>query len=186
MERIKINRDVEEIDKFVIEFVEILQKVTEYTIVSGYVAILAGRNRTTDDIDILIPSLEIEKMQRLHNQLIESGYWCLNTDNFEEVFSMLKDRISVRYAKKPYVSPNIELKFIKNKWDELTFQGRLAVEFGAHKLQIGPLDLQIAYKEAILKSDKDIEDARHIRLRLGEYINEKNIVFLKKRLLDDA
>ena len=52
---IKLYKEINELDKFVLKFVEVLQKHTLYVIVSGYVAILLGRNRATDDIDIFVP-----------------------------------------------------------------------------------------------------------------------------------
>ena len=44
--------------------------------------------------------------------------------------------------------------------------------------------MQIAFKEAVLKSPKDIEDARHIRIVAGKHIRE---ILIKKykRLLNE-
>ena len=52
---IKLDKEINELDRFVLNFVKILQKHTDYVIVSGYVAILLGRDMATDDIDIFIP-----------------------------------------------------------------------------------------------------------------------------------
>lgn len=46
------------LDRFVLEFLRVLDPRTPYVIVSGYVVILFGRSRGTEDVDILIPRLE--------------------------------------------------------------------------------------------------------------------------------
>ncbi|MBU5688714.1 MAG: hypothetical protein KQA41_00585 [Candidatus Aenigmarchaeota archaeon] len=48
------NKKINNLDKFVIKFVKILEKYTRYVIVSGYVSILFGRSRATEDIDIIV------------------------------------------------------------------------------------------------------------------------------------
>ena len=54
---IEINRELSDLDSFTIGFVNILTKHTSYVIVSGYVAILLGRARASEDIDIIIPKI---------------------------------------------------------------------------------------------------------------------------------
>ena len=50
---IKLSKELSELDKIVIRFIDILKKYTDYVIVSGYVAILLGRDGGTEDIDII-------------------------------------------------------------------------------------------------------------------------------------
>lgn len=45
------NTYLSEVDKFVLDFVSILKNHFKYVIVSGYVAILFGRPRGTEDIE---------------------------------------------------------------------------------------------------------------------------------------
>ncbi|MEM1572669.1 MAG: hypothetical protein QXS00_06470 [Pyrobaculum sp.] len=47
---LEIKRPLTELDKMVLEFAKCIE-VFRYVIVSGYVAILFGRPRTTDDLD---------------------------------------------------------------------------------------------------------------------------------------
>ena len=54
---IKLDKIINELDKFVFKFIKILKKHTDYVIVSGYVAILLGRSRTTEDIDVFIKEI---------------------------------------------------------------------------------------------------------------------------------
>lgn len=46
-----LDKELNNLDKFVLEFTELLE---EYVVVSGYVSILFGRSRMTEDVDLLI------------------------------------------------------------------------------------------------------------------------------------
>ena len=48
------DKTISALDSLVIEFTSILNKYAKYVIVSGYVAILFGRSRTSEDIDIVV------------------------------------------------------------------------------------------------------------------------------------
>jgi len=45
------------------------------------------------------------------------------------------------------------------------------------ELLIGPLELQIVYKKIILKSDKDLEDARHLEILFKENLSKESIKY---------
>ena len=48
---LKFEKELSELDRLVIDFVRVLDKSgTSYVIVSGYIAILLGRSRTTEDV----------------------------------------------------------------------------------------------------------------------------------------
>ena len=47
----------------------------EYVIVSGYVAILTGRSRSTKDIDVILESLSETETEQLVTELKNQGYW---------------------------------------------------------------------------------------------------------------
>lgn len=60
--RIKLNKELNDLDTFVIDFVKILDKSKiKYVLVSGYVSILFGRSRSSEDIDIIVK----KKCQRI-------------------------------------------------------------------------------------------------------------------------
>ena len=61
------NKVLNELDKFTIEFISILEKYTPYVIVSGYVSILLGRSRASEDVDLLIPLMSFDKFSFLIN-----------------------------------------------------------------------------------------------------------------------
>ena len=62
---IQIDRELSDLDKFTLDFVKILKKHTKYVIVSGYVAILLGRARASEDVDIIIPRIDFSTFKLL-------------------------------------------------------------------------------------------------------------------------
>ncbi|MBI2574361.1 hypothetical protein HYV82_00570 [Candidatus Woesearchaeota archaeon] len=170
---IKLDRILNELDKLVISFIKILEKHTEYVIVSGYVAILFGRSRTTEDVDIIIPELPKEKLASLFDELTKSGYWFLNSSKMDDVYDLLTSKASARAAIDGEISPNFELKFEKTRTDRLALKNKLRVIMGENHLFTAPLELQILYKEKVLKSFKDLEDATHLRVVFSKYLNSK-------------
>jgi len=58
---IKIDREISDLDNFTLDFIKILEKNTDYVIVSGYVAILLGRARASEDVDVIIPKIDFPK-----------------------------------------------------------------------------------------------------------------------------
>ena len=179
---IDLDKEINELDKFVFRFVKTLEKCTDYVIVSGYVAIILGRDRTTDDIDIIIPKISKEKLKNLYDKLVEKGYWCLNTSELDEMYSLLCSKHSIRFAVEPSVSPNVEIKFSKDFYDDLTLKDPLKVRLIGEELRISYLELQIAFKEEVLKSNKDMEDSMHIRIAAKGHLNENLINEYKKKL----
>ena len=111
------NKVVSKLDIFVVDFINILKKYMDYVVVSGYVSILFGRSRGTEDIDILINKIDMDTFLKFHNELIEKNYWFLNAENPNELFGMLEDELAIRVAVKDNVIPNIEIKFVKSQLD---------------------------------------------------------------------
>ena len=49
--KIKFNKELNELDKFVLKFVAVLERLKiKYVLISGYVAILFGRSRSSENI----------------------------------------------------------------------------------------------------------------------------------------
>ena len=149
------------LDRFVLDFVHILEPVTPYVIVSGYVAILFGRSRGTEDVDILIPHLDEERFGILYNTLQDKGFEFLNAEDSAGLHDMLTKKMGVRIAKREQFIPNIELKFIKDEVDRQVLANRLEVRLPDADYFISPIEIQIAYK-LYLGSEKDIEDALYL------------------------
>ena len=139
------------LDRFVLEFIRILEQKTPYVIVSGYVAILFGKFRGTEDVDILIPFLEKDTFDQLHQALITGEYEFLNAENDQGLYDMLTKGMGIRIAKKDQFIPNIELKFLKDEVDRHVLLDRIVVNMPGASLCISPIDIQIAYNLSLVR-----------------------------------
>ncbi len=164
-------RRLSELDLFVCRVLDILTLYTPYVIVSGYVAILFGRTRSTEDVDILIPVCDVSSFLLLHDRFIEHGYEFLNAEDGRGLHSMLTSGSGIRLCEKDKFIPNIEIKFIRNESDAYSFKNRISFITNDRTFWIGPLEMQIAYK-FWLGSGKDIEDAIFIREISRDFIDE--------------
>ena len=88
---IEIDKEISDLDRFVLKFINILKRHTDYVIISGYVSILLGRSRATEDVDIFIRPIDKIVFLKLYNDLKKNGFWCLNAQETNEVYSYLKD-----------------------------------------------------------------------------------------------
>ena len=80
--KIALKRSLTHLDKFVLKFVSVLDKLkVRYVVVSGYVSILFGRARMTEDVDIIIEKLSAPDFTKLVKAIVKGGFWCLNSDN---------------------------------------------------------------------------------------------------------
>lgn len=179
---IQLDRELSDLDQLVLRFVNIVEKHTPYVLVSGYIAILFGRSRGTEDVDLYINKLSFAEFLQLYQDICSHGFWALNANDPKELYSMLQDKLSIRFALKDQVIPNFEVKFVKDSLDAFTLAERIKVFLNGKELFIAPLDLQIAYKKFVLKSPKDLEDARYLQ-QLFE-ISEESINKFKRFLKD--
>lgn len=168
-----------ELDKFVLDFVDLLD--VRYVIVSGYVAILFGRSRGTEDIDILIEPLGYGRFVELHERAEKSDFYFLNSTNPNTLYEMLSEGLAVRVAKKDMVIPNIELKFVKNEIDKFSLDNRLRVVLNDRQIYISPVEVQIAYK-LYLGSDKDIEDAVYLWEIFKNHIDKSKLDYFMRKM----
>ena len=180
---IEINRELSDLDKFTIDFINILKKHTKYVIISGYVAILLGRARASEDVDIIIPKINFTNFQKLYEELKKNNFYCMNAEKEKTIYSYLQDKLAIRFAKVDTIIPNIEMKWIKNEFDKIALNNTIDVKIKNQKIIISHLELQIAFKEVILKSPKDIEDAKHIREVAKEYLDNK-LIHKYREMLD--
>jgi len=62
---LSLSRTLSDLDEDVIEFTEVLPACdVDYVVVSGYVAILTGRSRATEDVDVVLQVLTEEQAPR--------------------------------------------------------------------------------------------------------------------------
>ena len=186
---IVINRELTELDLFVKDFLEVLKKYSDYLIVSGFVSIATGRPRGTEDVDILVPVFEEEKFKELFLNLQENNFWCYQGDNAKEVYSQyVKNMVNIRFARDKEMFPNMEVIFInktkKAKYYEFTKPQKIKVK--DFEFKIPPLEFEILYKEIVLAGDKDIQDAKHLRILFSDILKKqrfkecKDVITAKK------
>jgi hypothetical protein len=168
-DKIIFGKVLSDLDNFVLNFLEFID--FNYVVVSGYLPILFGRSRSTEDIDIVIERISYEHFFNFYQKLTEKDFWFLNNENPKELFGMLKEGDSIRVAKTNRVIPNIELKLTKTKYDSYSLQNSLTVLVNSKQLKISPLEIQIPYK-LYLGSEKDIEDALYLYNLFSKYINK--------------
>lgn len=178
-----IDRTPSELDEMILEFTEILDgEEIEYVIVSGYVAILTGRSRATEDIDIVTERLSQEQTAVLADRLREDGYWGA-TMPLDDLYDTLSDDMRQRVAEDGTMIPNVELWFVKNEYERAALADPLIADVGGREIAISPFELQIAYK-LFLGSEKDFEDALHLYRvfegqldedRLQKYVSELEV-----------
>ncbi len=188
---IKLDKELNELDKFVVTFTKILDRNSiKYVIISGYVAILFGRSRATEDIDIIVSKISKEKFTSLINDL-KDKFWCINCANPDEMYDeYLSKNTALRFSYIDTIIPNVEFKFSRTEVDEYTLANRLSVIIRERELPISPLELQVAYK-LFLGSEKDIEDARFLFKLFSnnidadifnKFLNKFNVMDMKKYL----
>lgn len=149
------------LDRFVQDFVRILEDETPYVVVSGFVAILFGRSRGTEDVDVLIPRLAPDDFLALYSALHRGGFEFINEEDADGLYEMLAQNRAIRVARAGTFIPNIEMKFTKDEVDRLVVKERVEVELPGESIFISPVALQIAYN-LYLGGRKDIEDALYL------------------------
>lgn len=175
-----LDRELSNLDKFVLKFIKVIEKHVDYIIVSGYISIVLGRARATEDVDIFIKKISYEKFCDMYQELKKKGFWCINEENEKEIFSYLNNGLAVRFARKGYSVPNFEVKFPKRRVDEETFEDFVSLRMPNGKIKISSLERQIAFKRYYLSAEKDVEDALHIEEAFKGKIDHKKINKLKE------
>ena len=161
--KIIFNKELSGLDRLVLKFVKILdsQKV-DYVVISGYVAILFGRSRNTEDVDLFIEEMPYGKFLKMWNALYGNGFECINEQRPENAYyEYLKNQTAIRFPENGEFLPNFELKFPKTRYNNYSLSHKIEVILNSERLNISELELQIAFKLS-LGSDKDFEDARHL------------------------
>lgn len=170
---------ITELDKKALNFIQYIN--FEYVIVGGYISILFGRSRGTEDIDIIIKELSLENFTKFVEKLRQK-YYALNADDVNELYSMLKDGLSIRFAEIGEIIPNFELRFPLSKYSSIALNNRIKLQINTcFEFMISPIELQIAYK-LYLGSEKDVEDAIYLWEIFKEFINRDKLMEYIKEL----
>ncbi len=179
--QIKINKELNELDSLVIDFIRILNKEKiGHVLVSGYISILFGRSRSSEDIDLISKKISRKKFTTLWKSL-SKNFECITADNPKNAYeNYLMKHSALRFSRKGTFIPNMEFKFPKMDLDNWVIENSKQVILNRKfHIRTSPIELQISYK-LFLGSEKDIEDARYL-YKLFEKTLDANLLkyFLK-------
>lgn len=179
------DKELNRLDKITINFTGILNRLNiKYVIISGYVAILFGRSRNSEDIDIFIEKLDFKDFKRLWDEL-NKEFECIITASCESAYKdYLLDNNSIRFSEKGEYLPNVEIKFAKANLDFWSIENRKKVILNGNEMFVSPIELQIPYK-FLLGSEKDIEDAYHLYNVFKEFLDLELLKDFSKKLKID-
>ena len=178
---IVLNRELSELDRFVLDVVELIEKYTPYVIVSGYVTILFGRSRGTEDVDFVIGEISEQKFLKMCWEARIRGFEFLNPEDCRGLYEMLVEKMGIRMARRGEIIPNAEIKSPKDYFHREALEDRIPVELNDRRIYISPIELQIAYK-LYLGSDKDFEDAFFLYELFKGHLDEAMLHEYAKRL----
>jgi len=168
---ITLDKELTLYDTLAITFAHILhQQHISYVFVSGYVALLFGRSRVSEDIDMLVEHMSFEKFKDLWDAL-SADFYCHNASDAQSAYNeYLEQNLALRFSQKNMVIPNVEFKWAWNEQQKHALEQRWSVILNSHELSTSALELQIAFK-IYLGSDKDIEDARYLFTLFREHLD---------------
>lgn len=181
-----VDREPNRLDDLALGFSTLLQEEgIAHVFVSGYVAILTGRSRATQDIDVLIESIDEATATALVDTLDEAGYWGPAMP-LTDLYMMLSNGDNIWIAPDDQVTPHLEVKVASDEADYAALENSMSARIGDATLPIGPLELQIAYK-LFLGSQKDLEDAVHLYALFEETLRRPRLQGWVERLgVEDA
>lgn len=156
-----VEREPNQLDELATGFSEILDQFDiEHVYIAGYVSILAGRARSTEDIDVLIERINEETTDELAAALDEENFWGPAMP-LTSTYEMLDNGDNIWVASEDQITPHLEVKFARDEFDCASLENAITARIGDKTIPIGPLELQIAYK-LHLGAQKDVEDAVHL------------------------
>ena len=172
---IELEKEINELDNLVFRFINILKKYADYVVISGYVAILLGRSRTTEDVDVFIKEIDKNSFDKFYKELQANGFWCLNSEDANEIFDYLENGLAARFALENTTIPNFEVKIARKPLDKESFTDRITAVTKTGSIFISSIERQVAFKRYYLKSEKDIEDAKYMEEIFKENLDIQKI-----------
>src|SRR3972149_3074784 len=122
---------------------------------------------------------------KMHNDLLLSGFECIQSEYPEVIYDdYLKNKTSVRYVRKGHFIPEIELKLAKDELDDYQIRTRKKLPLTGLDLYFSSIEMNIAFKEELLRSEKDMDDAKHLRIIYSDALDEDEITKIKAYLDD--
>lgn len=167
---LEIDRAPNELDSLAIEFTRHLDAHDiQHVYVAGYTAILAGRSRATEDIDVLLAPQSESTISQLVDRLTAADLWG-PAMSLEDMYETLETGGRVWIARTDHVIPHLDVTFVADEFDRASLRNAIPARIGHAELPIGPLELAIAYK-LHMGAQRDFEDALHLFSLFGETLS---------------
>lgn len=173
------NKELDSLDRLVLDFVKLIP--FDYVIISGYIAILFGRSRTTEDIDLFVEPRSEAQFSKFCDSLKKKGFNLLNAEDAHGAYEMMGEGSPVRVMFGNEIFPNFELKLPRSNIAKVTMAEKMKVAVGGAEINTSSLELQIAYK-LYLGSDKDWDDARHLYRLLKDKLDAAKFKYFLKEM----
>lgn len=178
---IRIEKPSNDLDRLILDVAGVLDDAdVQYVAVSGYVAVLFGRARATEDVDVIVERFDESTGSELAETLDARGFWGPAMP-LSELRSTLADGLPVRIARDGNRVPSVELKFPTDEYDRSSLENSVDVVLPDGTVRIGSLEMQIAYKLA-MGAQRDHEDAVYLYELLEPTLNTGRLESNVRRL----
>jgi len=167
--KIVVLEPVSPYDDFVRAFLATMHDVRG-VLISGYPAILLGRSRQTEDIDMFLEPIDRDRFNAWWDRLEAGGFWCINAGR-GGAWDMLQEHLAPRFARAATIEPNMEVKVPRDEGGREALRRAWRLDLMGVEGAIGDLADQVAYKLYMATADgdgtglpdnKDFEDALHV------------------------
>ena len=140
-ETLSVDRALNQLDELAIAFSDILDQVgIEHVYIAGYVSILAGRARSTEDVDVLIEPIDEATADTLTTHLEAENFWGPAMP-LSTLYSMLENGDPVWVAPTDQITPHLEVKTVRDEFDQASLSQAITAQIGSKSIPIGPLEL---------------------------------------------
>lgn len=103
---------------------------------------------------------------------------CVQSDAPETVYEYLSSGEAVRYTWRDKPLPGMRVKLSKDSLDEEQLRTRRKLALTGLEVWFSSVEMNVAFKEEYLKSDKDLKDAEHLRKVYA--VDEREVARVKR------
>ena len=131
--------------------------------------------------NMILEKIDKPTFQLIHDDLVKNGFECLQGNTASDLYDdYLIKKTNIRYVKNGELVPEMELKLEKDQLDNIQIKEREKFPITNIPLWFSSIEANIAYKETFLKSPKDMEDAKHLRIMYGGKVNNEKIKYYER------
>ena len=176
-------------DGIALSFAGVLERSgVNYVVVAGYVAILFGRGRRSDDVDFIVEDIDEDRFVGLCRAARAAGFRLMQ-GNVEDEGSVriayrryLAEGYGVRFMYGDVALPNVEVKLARTEAHRYALANAVRVVMNdGPSIRISPLELQVAYK-LYLGTEKDVGDAVFLYTLFRDFIDDEELKRWCRRL----